>query len=367
MIDSIRFSVEQRVSDKDLRDWKTSVFPMDDGKILVTYERNIDVGNAKFNIKYIPISKYTGRPLISVFISSVPKMFHNNNYVNVLDIEAIISVINEEMSEVFPSISVDYRFAKLSRCDFAICYYVGANVSSYIQVLSQKHYPHRNRNIFNNRVKHPSKLDLTKFKESNGVSYFSQKITSSFYGKEWQSRDPMAYGLLRHEVRISGKKALVNHTGLSKPRLCDLKPEISLKILNKDLQVLSLNQETHTKLNLHQSLATIFGLEDALSYFHMINDLNLYPGIDRKTQAEKLGVSYQTIGIWNRKLKANSLSPSYSPSNVTLPPLHASFDEDGSINKYNKVQGDTRQFPICSPDDTVKSPNKEKIENKNNN
>ena len=123
-------------------------------------------------------------------------------------------------------------------------------VIDYIEAISLLDYDHRHKCNYANKIGKPHKIDyLDKVEPINGVIFSSKSISTSLYDKQKECQDPGAKGILRHEVRILGKKHISKCTGYSEPKLKDLTKGIAEKVLEIDLARLGMDRPIYSKSN----------------------------------------------------------------------------------------------------------------------
>lgn len=311
-------------------------------KTWISYKYEVPNLPTSFILNYYPISKYINCPLLKIYVGSVPKLILGNNYQTVTDIIVINEKINEQLRKIEGLPLIDAGHGLLSRVDFCINYSVGAHVSDYLEVKGQLDFDHRNKSVFSNKRKLPFKLDKkSNGSVINGVLFSSSNVSTTFYDKQKECLSINAAGLLRHEARIRGKKALQQYTGLTNPQLKDLTPSIAEQILKKDLVRLGLDQEIFSEDSVNAQLIAKYGPSRGLKMSAFLCEITKHPNLKNKELAEKIGITYSTLCNWKKRLEKDGITLGLTAKSIELPQLIVSFDNK-NINLIHKVLGDTK-------------------------
>lgn len=323
-------------------DWKLTTETDLHNEKWYTYKKEVPGLPTKFVITYRPISRYTNSALLKIYVGSVPKLLYGNNYQLVTDITEVVPKLNKYLRQIDGLKSIDAGKGSLHRVDFCTCYQVDTHVTDYLQAIHKLDFDHRNKSYFTNRRKLPYKLDKKeKGSVINGVLFASRNASTTFYDKQKECKSLEAFGLLRHEARIIGKKAIQQYTGLGNPKLEDLTTTIAEKILKQDLVRLSLDQEIYSEETAIAKLVTIYGATRGFKMYGFLTAINSYPDLKNTELAKKICMPYSSVCSSKKTLKKDGISLTLLPSSCKLPPLIVSFEEK-HINSLYKVLGDTR-------------------------
>jgi hypothetical protein len=227
MLDTVRFEFNTEPSSRQLRRWHRISKKYSDGREFFKYWRQIRAsGGNSIRANYYPQDR-DGLPHNYLSIEfSLPKLVIGNNYELLLDPISAIDVVNPILNAcpLFPPI--DLSKGIIGRIDYCYNHQVGLYVSEYINQLFKLHYPYR-------RTK--------PYYPTNGLHFYSIGVTTTFYDKEQECKDPLAYGILRQETRVSDRKKIENIFGKPNPTILDYRPNMAITVLTNDLDELGLN------------------------------------------------------------------------------------------------------------------------------
>jgi len=250
-------------------------------------EKKAPFGDATITLIFYDNVK-TNKPQLNIEVTSLPKIFHPNNYQYPTEFPKDFDQLNLLIEEEF-KVKIDIQKASLFRADFSTVFPVGEKMSAYLAVIRQLHQPHRYR-----------KQICSQFKGIDNSIEFetkSKKIKTKFYDKGEQCGDAEAKGLLRFEVSIISRSNLKNYIPSKKMLVSDLSRELAIEILNSALEALGLNKSFKHKYSpIEDMLSTIYKKRDNMLKFkgvfmEMCNNWDLS---DREL-AKHLGVSEKTI------------------------------------------------------------------------
>ena len=316
MIDTVHLKFRPSSMDSFLHhpQWVTYIKEKYNGDRDIAYKSKFYINGANIYCTYRPLD-FICQPLLTVNISSLPKMIFGNNYLMIEDLPSAINEANKLLKSIYWLPPIDIENGKISRIDYCFNHNVGENIRSYLDVISQGYLPHRDKDIWYNNPKKSSA-------KNNGVNFNSKMVKGKFYDKEMECHNPQAYGMLRQEVVYSDRNSIALLYGKNQPVLKDTTLEIARNALEKELHSLKLNLPIPGNEELQNVLFEKYryGQASVLSQYQEVKQKNEKKS--HKEIAEMIGVSYQTVRRYERQIAEAGVSPVINPGENSLPPLH---------------------------------------------
>ncbi len=338
MIDTVHFELEIKLDENELKsDWRRSETTYPDQSIYVSYQKG------RSNKKQSPYLRYHYRdediptPKLEVQIQSVPKLFANHNQLQLGNIDLIILTINDYLRTVAGLTKINVKDALINRVDFFNDYDVNGHVKDYLSAIATLEYPHRDRNIFKNRLRFGSDKNYV----GNGVVFYSENEETVFYDKEQQSNRFIAEGLLRHEKRFTSrasfKKAINTHSLSSSPILCQLNWAFVKRELQKDLEILGLDKSIQNRYKAVSVIIKTGNIRECNLYKNYLL-LSEHKELSSIELVQKLKCEPGLIRDWKKTLKEANICPGFAKNDKTnLPPLTLPDEPQPILTQIKKL------------------------------
>ena len=333
MIDTVRISIIVSLSPEQLTPW-----------VLHRTERNrkyrekwfysVNIENGcVLKFTYHP-RDYTGNPRLIVD-TSLPKLLYGENYLMLNNVGPAIDKLNRILHEDPSLPNVDVGAGSLCRLDICFNYQVGSNVLMYLTGIRNLHYPRRTRDIYYNCSPNGNNH------EDNGVKFRAKTVSTTFYDKHLQCGNPLAEGLLRHEVSYKNSKSVEQALGTKKPTLRDVTREAMISLLRKDLHKLNLhNAVLADEVTCLKMLKEKFSTNKAYRLYEALIFFRDNEKASKKELAKLREVTVQTINMWLREIKAAGITPTVVETTKPLAPLDGLLS-DQFEDKFSKLQSNT--------------------------
>ena len=297
---------------KTTSEWK-DVFQQK--KVRISYKRKIVIGSTLVFLKYHSLD-YTGNPLFVVEISSMPKVLGYPDGYLLADISPVVDKVNEELRSLsgIPK-EINLWNGSILRIDFCFQFSLGANIDSYIDVISHLNYPHRTRGVYANDAK--KGID-------NGVRFYSKSCLCKFYDK---GKDPSArkiQGVLRMETSLSKPNTITRAFGnvLTPPTLREITHDMLKAVLLKDLRVLGLDLLYILDIDgAFERLKSVYGAKQALVLRDTLEAVHSCTAFSINQIAKVLGVKKSTVYNRIKDIKKAGMVPALNMSGKRLLPL----------------------------------------------
>lgn len=264
---------------------------------------------------------------LEIQVPSVAKLLDRDFRFVLPNVEMAILFINNYMHRYSGFGRVDVSEAKLRRIDFSYDYHVGDKVADYLSAIGSADYPHRDKSIFYNRWR----FDSDKLIEGNGVTFFSEHDSTTFYSKEKQSKSITNHGILRQERILKTEGSIRSVTGLRSPKLSMITWDIAKQALSEDLAILSMDKEVASlssvlaamkKNKKNEKLTSIYGKYLILKEHRNLGKAELAKLLDvsertvqrAKDAVEEVGISSATLAD-----RIDQLPPLTLPERIPQP------------------------------------------------
>lgn len=335
MIDTLHvsFHTELDVNELDGKWMKTTSEWKDvflQKKTRVSYKRKIYIGSSLVFLKYHTLD-YTGEPLFDVEISSMPKVLGFPDGYLLADISPVVDKVNEELRSLsgIPK-EINLWNGNILRIDFCFQFSLGANIDSYIDVISHLNYPHRTRGVYANDPK--KGID-------NGVWFYSKSCLCKFYDKGMESSARKLQGILRMETSLSKPNAITRAFGsvLTPPKLREVTNDMLKAVLLKDLHVLGLDLPYILDIDgAFERLKSIYGAKQALVLRDTLEAMHSCTEFSINKIAKVLGVKKSTVYSRIKDIKNAGMVPALNMAGKRLMPLSQFLVSDLFPEKQQK-------------------------------
>lgn len=238
-IDTLKVGFKISLSETDLINWKknneTIVAEVGEKPISKVYHRSYPIGNgSSVSFTYIPMDYQKKEVnLLLIGFHSVPKMLGICNHSQVQDWQKGWDRINHIISNIpFPMEIPDIRDGIIYRIDLSVNFQVGDNVSYFLDILSQRYFPHRDCLI----------------RSGKQVAFSAKEVSVSFYNKYLKCKKVNkcnyedAAVILRMEIQIRSKRQAQHWLGSNVPTLRLVTMQGVLERLEQDLITLKLDK-----------------------------------------------------------------------------------------------------------------------------
>lgn len=203
-----------------------------------------------------------------------------------------------------PDISL--QNGKLYRIDLAYNHNVSHNVSNYLNILRDRHYPDHKTISYS----------------GEGVEYRSKIHRPIFYNKELESGLQLPEGILRQETSLRRGYHIARLMGKEDPTLGDVNFEWVRETLMKDLRILSLDQTIYCDPRAYESmLIEKYGFTKGMNIYQHWVCLSTHS----REQLLSFGMTEKTYQNWVNEIKDAHLPALCPDLKYPLPPLVIDF------------------------------------------
>jgi hypothetical protein len=307
MIDTVTVMSQISPTTEQLKEWVRNPLITPDGTVFDKYFQKAlidDVTTIGF-VYYPPNPKYPN-PALHIQVSLAKVLFGNNVEIIIDEgeIEEATKIINKRIAKLRWIPDVDLGEWNLWRIDAAYNYLVGDRVQDYITALSKLTYPHRKTAPY----------------LYEGVQFRSGKhgvVNTLFYDKQKESRNPAAYGILRHESTVRRFHYIERLMGTQNPTLRDMKIDWLRGILLNDLQRLRLmDTSIYDRDQALEILLELYGWnKGTMLYGHLLAKQNM-----TGEQMNIYGAKGRTVQQRDKMIADAGISLT-TGTRVSLPPL----------------------------------------------
>ncbi len=320
MLDTLHLKYHIQLDPKKLGDdwlkfsteWNNS---KSERKLNESYKIKRIIGTATVILKYRP-SDYADNPLLTIEISSVPKLIHLSNSYLIPNYKTALNLLNK-IIKTFPGIpeTFDIYEGIISRIDICCHYDLGSHINDYIYGIGQLWYSNRVRAVYTNNDVNGS---------PNGVRFYikSYKAEVKFYNKGLESSAREMEGILRQESSFSSTNTIERAFGKQNITIGEVTNLLLQEVLFKDLQELGLDRgllgdidSAYQQLLKHFDIRTARRLKDTLE----VNTNSTTNNV--KDSCKKLGIEKSTLYARRKQILEAGVVPAIMPIGMILKPL----------------------------------------------
>jgi hypothetical protein len=303
MYDTVRFGFSVSPTPDQLSNWRHIESCPPKKQCRETYRIKIDTGRTSIRATYYPQDPILRPNPLLLLETSLPKIVYGNNIQTLDDYHEAIGTMDPWIrnSTYFPQLNLYDGI--LHRIDFCYNFKVGEHVYDWIQALFPREIPNRKTKPY-----YPAE----------GVQFYSQNATLSFYGKEAESKKLAAHGILRMESSWRNKKLIGGLVGAKVARIDDFPYEVVSRLLTTEMHKVGVSE--NVPLDDHIALEFLIGKYGTERGRYLAGYLCFSQGKNHK-QLQSLGYSASTISQNETAIKEAGLSLSLVQPGMTLPPL----------------------------------------------
>ncbi len=301
MLDTIRIKFPIDPTEEQLKGWirKTTSSQTGTSDVYI-YNPVINDAMAKFTFR--PLD-FKGNPILSLEFS-LPKMSFGHNYQMITNIDEAIKLVNSRLDGIPHLPKLDIAEGILIRLDMCYNHQVGDAVDDYIRAIGNLDISHRR----------------TKHHRHEGAEFRSKNKTTKFYNKERESGFAEAYGILRQEITIMGRKNVQKTLGIKNPTLSDLSKEKVVEFLKNDLEKLGLHGNSiGTHDTVLKTLCEINGPDAGMYLFAL---LKTKMDKSKKQIVQETGMHPRSLDRRLRKFREAGIPPTLTDREEPLPTLN---------------------------------------------
>lgn len=316
MLDTVIVWFPISPTSEQLLSWNANPLIFSSGKYIHKYFQNVHIdGDVTLSFKYYPSNppQYP-LPRLSVQLS-VPKLLFGNNVemvTNEAGIEEVINLGNQYISAIPWLPKLDLGIGILWRIDPVYNHQVGECVPDFVKVLYKLDYPKRKTQPY----------------PHEGVQFKSEVAKTMFYDKYKESSIPFAYGILRQETSFRHTANIARMMHKPYPTLRDVTFPWLAKVLQHDLESLSLTNDVIADRSTSQTvLEQMYGWDMGGKLF-----AHLYArqSMSKDTMIAN-GKGESTIRKYDRLITEAGLALTLAEDGLQLPPLVIRMDDRTSV------------------------------------
>lgn len=272
-------------------------------KTRIKYETWLRYKKGSIHVIYYPQDINNRPEPLLLCEMSLPKLVYGDNIHMIPTPSSAIEKAHQIIGQYSHIPRVDLNQGILYRMDLCYNFQVGKYVPEWIRQLYKLEYPRRKTKPY-----YPSQ----------GVQYYSRKASLSFYGKEAETRDSDAYGILRMEASWRDKNQIGELVGKPLATIGDFTSEVAFSLLNAELEKLGIKDRAPV-----DSLATLrilqgkYRPEQGVRLFGFL----MARQIASSKEMKAMGMTKQTISRNQKEIREAGLSMSIAKNEVALPKL----------------------------------------------
>ena len=272
-------------------------------KTRIKYETWLRFTKGSIHVIYYPQDRNNRPEPLLLYGMSLPKLVYGNNIHMIHTPSSAIEKAHQIIGQYAYIPRVDLNQGILYRMDLCYNFQVGEYVPEWIRQLYKLEYPRRKTKPY-----YPSQ----------GVQYYSRKASLSFYGKEAETRDSDAHGILRMEASWRDKNQIGKLVGKPLATIGDFTSEVVFSLLNAELEKLGIKDRAPV-----DSLATLrilqgkYRPEQGVRLFGFL----MARQIASSKEMKAMGMTKQTISRNQKEIREAGLSMSIAKNEVALPKL----------------------------------------------
>jgi len=306
IFDTIKFGIHLAPTSEQLEKWdkvkeRMQCYPT--MMIRTKYETWLRYKRNSIHVIYYPQDRNNRPESLLLFEMSLPKLVYGDNIHMISSPSSAIEEAHRVIGQ-YPYIPrVDLNQGILYRMDLCFNLQVGVRVLEWIRQLYKLEYPRRKTKPY-----YPSQ----------GVQYYSRKASLSFYGKEAETRDSDAHGILRMEASWRDKNRIGKLVGKPLSTIGDFTSKVVVSLLNAELEKLGIRDRAPV-----DSLATLriltekYGSEQGVRLYGHLNARQIASNKEMKA----MGILKQTISRSQNQIRDAGLSMCIAENEVALPML----------------------------------------------
>ena len=272
-------------------------------KTRIKYETWLRYKKGSIHVIYYPQDINNRPEPLLLCEMSLPKLVYGDNIHMIPTPSSAIEKAHQIIGQYSHIPRVDLNQGILYRMDLCYNFQVGKYVPEWIRQLYKLEYPRRKTKPY-----YPSQ----------GVQYYSRKASLSFYGKEAETRDSDAHGILRMEASWRDKNQIGELVGKPLATIGDFTSEVAFSLLNAELEKLGIRDRAPV-----DSLATLriltekYGSEQGVRLYGHLNARQIASNKEMKA----MGMTKQTISRSQNQIRDAGLSMCIAENEVALPKL----------------------------------------------
>jgi hypothetical protein len=267
------------------------------------YETWLRFNKGNIHVVYYPQDEHNEAKPLLLFEMSLPKLVYGDNIHMIFDPGLAIEKANQIIRQHSYMPIVDLNQGILYRIDLCFNILLGDSILEWIQQLLKLEYPRRKTKPY-----YPSE----------GVQYYSRRATLSFYGKEAESKNPDAHGILRMEASWRGKNRIEELVGKSDVMIAEFNSELAVSLLIAELAKLGIKDrapvDSHATLRI---LVKKYGSEQGVRLYGFMNAIQIASSSEMKA----IGMTKQTISRNRKQIRDAGLSMCIAENDYALPKL----------------------------------------------
>jgi hypothetical protein len=267
------------------------------------YETWLRFKGGSIHVIYYPQDLHNEPEPLLLFEMSLPKLVYGDNIHMLFDPSLAIERAHQIISQHSHVPMVDLNQGVLYRIDLCYNFLVGEFVSEWIRQLFKLKYPRRKTKPY-----YPFE----------GVQYYSQKASLSYYGKEAETRDSNAQGILRMEATWRDKSQIGQLVGKPLAKIGDFPIEVVDSLLNAELEKLGIKDRApFDSLAPLRILVKKYRPEQGRRLYGTLSALQKGSSADLKA----MGITKQTISRDRKAIIAAELCMCTADNEIALPVL----------------------------------------------
>lgn len=316
MADTVVVNIDGDFSDDQKSKMCHLVGDSPDERYMDRYHQKLSMPNGTvIQIRFFPNETKYSSPAMNIQVNLTKALYGDNIHMITTKDQLLeaCELVNAFLSQYSWLPRISLQNGKLYRIDLAYNHIVSHNVSNYLNILRDRHYPGLKTISYS----------------GEGVEFQSKIHRIIFYDKEQEGGRQFQEGVLRQETSLRRGYHIARLMDKEDPTLEDVNFEWVRETLMKDLSILSLDQTTYCDPRAYESmLIEKFGFTKGMNIYQHWIQLSTHS----REQLLSLGMIEKTYQNRVNEIKDAHLPALCPELKYPLPPLVIDFKKNISPN-----------------------------------